>query len=163
MLASYVEDLRHNESGEGYYSDETQGIYEEKFSHEGFPYYPFLEVCRLPVLFRKGDVIRWHDRRNRKGHILYYVGFVPLLPVNHCDFSDECYLCYPLSYPMKTEEDLIYSHEHIHLCEAERASKTKLTPIQKSIYGKIRALLSIMQLRKEKSRCRRMKKLSRSV
>lgn len=164
LLASYVEDLRHDESGEGYYSDETQEIYEKEFPHEGPPYYPFLEVCHLPVLFRKGDVIRWHCRwHNRKGHMLYYVGFVPLLSVNHCDFSDECYLCYPLSYSTKTEEDLIYSHEHIHLCEAERASKAKLTPIQKNIYGRIRALLSIMQLRKENKKCRLVKKLSRSV
>ncbi|MBQ7069262.1 MAG: hypothetical protein IJM82_08865 [Synergistaceae bacterium] len=136
LLASYVEDLRRDESGEGHYSDATLEIYEKEFPHDGFPLYPFLEVCGLPVLFREGDVIRQHG----KGNTLYYVGFLPSLPVNHCDFSDECYLCYPLLYPMKTEEDLINSHGHIHLCEAEKASKAKLTPIQKNIYGIIRKL-----------------------
>lgn len=162
LLASYVKDLRHDESGKGYYSDATCEIYKKEFPHEGFPFYPFLEVCNLPILFKKGDVIRWHGR-HRKGNILYYVGFVPSLPVNHCDFSDECYLCYPLSYSMKTEEDLIYSHEHIHLCEAEKASKAKLTPKQNNIYGRIRKLLHIMKLRRENKQCKLMKKLSRSV
>jgi len=156
FLSSAIKDVQ---NGVEYYSDETREIYYEKFPHEGFPWYPFLEICGLPALFKEGDVIRWHG----KGNTLYYVGFVPLLSVNHCDFSDECYLCYPLSYSTKTEEDLIYSHEHIHLCEAERASKAKLTPIQKNIYGRIRALLSIMQLRKENKKCRLVKKLSRSV
>jgi len=162
LLASYVKDLRHDESGKGYYSGATCEIYKKEFPHEGFPFYPFLEVCGLPVLFRKGDVIRWH-KRHSKSNTLYYVGFVPSLPVNHCDFSDECYLCYPLFYPMKTEEDLIYSHEHIHLCEAEKASKAKLTPKQKNIYAIIKKLLHIMKLKKENRKCRLMKKLLRLV
>lgn len=165
LLASYVDDLQHDASGEGYYSDATFEIYRKEFPHEVFPLYPFLEVCNLPVLFRKGDVIRW-NRRHSKSNTLYYVGFLPLLLANHCDFSDECYLCYPLSYPMETEEDLIYSHEHICLCEAEKASRAKLTPKQKILYDKIKKLLRIMKVRKLRRRnrkCRLMKKLSRSV
>ena len=42
--------------------------------------YPFLEICNLPTLFTKGDVIR-------KGNEFYYVGFLPALIVRHCDFS----------------------------------------------------------------------------
>ena len=162
FLSSAIKDVQ-NGVEYYYYSDETKEIYEKEFPHDVFPLYPFFEVCRLPLLFRRGDVIRWHGRQHGKSNTLYYVGFLPSLPVNHCDFSDECYLCYPLLYPMKTEEDLINSHEHIHLCEAEKASKTKLTPIQKNVYGIIRKLLHIMQLKKENKQCNLMKKLSRSV
>ena len=150
LLSSAIDDFQ---NGNDFYSDKTQEIYDKNFPHEGFPLYPFLEVCGLPVLFKKGDVIR-------KGSQFYYVGFFPLLRLGYCDFSDECYLCYPLSWPINTEEDLIYSHEHIHVCEAERASKEKLTRKQRNVYCRIRAILSIMQLRKEKRKCRLIKKLS---
>ena len=60
------------------------------------------------------------------GSPCYYVGGVPLLIPGHCDFSDEDYLSYPLSSPVKTEEDLANIHEHINICEAERVSIKKL-------------------------------------
>ena len=73
-----------------------------------------------------------------------------MLILGHCDFTDECYLSYPLSVPVKTEEDLSNSHAHIHLCEAERASIKKLTPQQKNIYHRVRTILSIMKLQQER-------------
>ena len=121
LLSSAVEDFQ---NGNDFYSDKTLGIYHKNFPHEAFPLYPFLEVCGLPALFKQGDVIR-------RDNEFYYVGFLPLLIIDHCDFSDECYLCYELSYPVKTEEDLVLSHAHIHLCEAERASQEDLTHKQK--------------------------------
>lgn len=131
FLSSAIKDVQ---NGVEYYSDETEEIYDKEFPHYGFfPGYPFLEVCDLPVLFKEGDVIRWHG----KGNDLYYVGGLPLLILGHCDFTDECYLSYPLSWPVKTEEDLSNSHAHIHLCEAERASIKKLTPQQKNIYHRV--------------------------
>ena len=105
--------------------------------------YPFLEICGLPVLFKPGDVIR-------RGNEFYYVGFLPEFIIDHSDFSDECYLCYELSYPVKTEKDLGLAHAHINLCEAERASIKKLTPQQMKIYARIKLLLSTMQFRKGK-------------
>ena len=147
LLASYIEDLRHDESGEGYYSDATFEIYCKEFPHEGFPWYPFLEVCNLPVLFKRGDVIRrhrkhgWHNRVNE----LYYVGGVPLLIPGHCDFSDEDYLVFPLSLPVETEEELVNSHGHIHICEAERAPIKKLTHQQKNIYHKVRIISEVFK------------------
>ena len=63
-----------------------------------------------------------------------------------CDFSDEQYLSYPLSSPVKTEEDLGGVHEHINVCEAERASVKKLTPQQKCNYDKIKKILILMRL-----------------
>lgn len=148
LLASYVNDLRHDDSGKGYYSDETQEIYDEKFPHEGFPWYPFLEVCGLPVLFKRGDVIRCRKKRgwHGRGNELYYVGAVPLLIPGHCDFSDEDYLSYPLSLPVKTEEELVNIHGHIHICEAERASIKKLTPQQKCNYDRIKKISMLMRI-----------------
>ena len=138
FLSSVIKDVQNGVEG---YSDETREIYYEKFPHEGFPLYPFLEICGLPVLFKEGDVIRWHG----KGNTLYYVGGVPLLIPGHCDFTDECYLSYSLSYPVENDHDLLLVHEHIHVCEAERASIKKLTPQQKSIYHRVRTILSIMK------------------
>ena len=150
LLSSAINDFQ---NGNYFYSDTTREIYDKYFPHYAFPVYPFLEICGLPALFKRGDVIR-------KGNEFYYVGFLPLFIIDHCDFSDECYLCYELSYPVKTEKDLGLAHAHIHLCEAERASIKKLTPQQMKIYSRIKALLRIMQLRKEKRKCKRMKKLS---
>ena len=150
LLSSAIKDFQ---SGNYFYSDTTQKIYNKNFPHKGFPLYPFLEVCGLPALFKQGDVIR-------KGNEFYYVGFLPLLIIDYCDFSDECYLCYELSYPVKTEKDLVLAHEHIHLCEVVRASIKKLTPQQMKVYSRIKAILRIMQLRKENRECKRMKKLS---
>ena len=144
LLRSAVKDCQ---EGVEYYSDETQKIYDEKFPHEGFPWYPFLEVCNLPVLFKRGDVIRRHRKHgwHGRGNELYYVGGVPLLIPGHCDFSDEQYLSYPLSLPVKTEEELVNSHRHIHICDAERVSIKKLTPQQKNIYHKVRIISEVFK------------------
>ena len=157
LLSSAIKDFQ---DGNDFYSDTTQEIYKKHFPHYAFPIYPFLEICGLPVLFKQGDVIR-------RGSKFYYVGFLPAFitdpsdfMIDHCDFSDECYLCYNLSYPVKAEGDLGFAHEHINLCEAEKASIKKLTPQQMKIYRRIRTLLHPMQLRKENRKCRRMKKLS---
>lgn len=139
FLSSAIKDVQ---NGVEYYSDETMEIYDKKFPHKGFfPGFPFLEICGLPALFREGDVIRWHG----KGNTLYYVGGLPLLIPGHCDFTDECYLSYSLSYPVKNDYDLLLVHEHINLCEAERASIKKLTPQQKNIYHRVRTILNIMK------------------
>lgn len=138
FLSSAIKDVQ---NGVEYYSDETREIYYEKFPHEGFPWYPFLEICGLPALFKEGDVIRWHG----KGNTLYYVGGVPLLILGHCDFTDECYLSYSLSHSVENDHDLFLVHEHIHVCEAERASIKKLTLQQKNIYHRVRTILSIMK------------------
>ena len=98
------------------------------------------------MLFKRGDVIRWH-RNTRYDGDFYYVGGLPLLIPGLCDFSDECYLCYSLSYPVTNEwDDLVYCHEHINVCEAERASIKKLTPREKCNYDKIQKLFRLMRL-----------------
>ena len=133
FLRSAVKDFQ---DGLEFYSDATFEIYRKEFPHDGFPLYPFLEVCCLPVLFKRGDVIRWHG----KGSTLYYVKELPFSIEGQADFSDECYLSYALSHPLKTDHDLLMVHEHIHVCEAEQASKKKLTPQQKNIYHSVRTI-----------------------
>ena len=114
-------------------------IYRQNFPHKGFPVYPFLEVCNLPVLFRPADIIR---RKN----MFYYVGSVPYLPEGLCDFSDECYLCYSLSETLSRKcrnyYDLLYTHYHINVCEADRADYNRLNSEQKRAAYIIRRILA---------------------
>ena len=138
FLSSAIKDVQNGVEG---YSDETREIYHEKFPHDGFPCFPFLEICNLPVLFREGDVISWHGR----GNTLYYVGGLSLLIPGHCDFTDECYLSYSLYHPVENDHDLLLVHEHINLCEAEQFPIKKLTPRQKNIYHSVRTILSVMK------------------
>ena len=87
----------------GYPDKATQDVYDRKYPHDAPPYYPFLERCYLPVLFSEHDTICCDGK-------LYEIAAVPAIN-NNCDFSDECYLCYPLGGG---------EHQHIHVCKAER-------------------------------------------
>ncbi|MBQ7504689.1 MAG: hypothetical protein IJT79_05160 [Ruminococcus sp.] len=89
----------------GYIDKKTQAVFESKYPHDMPPFFPFLERCYLPVLFSGNDIIRCRGE-------VYKVASVPLIN-DKCDFSDECYLCYPLNNN---------EHHHIHIGEAERAS-----------------------------------------
>ena len=108
LINTAVNDIQTN----GAIGKDTQTVYEMQYSHEGAPFFPFLERCHLPVLFSNHDIIR-HEG------ILYDVAAVPHIN-NNCDFSDECYLCYPLNGG---------EHNHIHVCEAERASNDEIVSI----------------------------------
>ncbi len=114
-------------------------IYRHYFPHKGFPLYPFLEVCNLPVLFRPADIIRWQNT-------FYYVGSVPYLTEGLCDFSDECYLCYSLSETMSRKctrySDLVYVHYHINVCEADRADYNRLNSAHKKAANIISRILA---------------------
>ena len=114
-------------------------LYLDIFPHEGFPILPFLEICNLPVLFKSGDIIRSHESFH---NALYCVGTGPVLIEGHSDFSDECYLCYPLSYPVKVQRDLALSHVHINICYADRASVHRLTKKQIMNLIRIRELIN---------------------
>ena len=71
LLSSAIKDFQ---NGNYFYSDTTQEIYNKNFPHKGFPLYPFLEVCGLPTLFKRGDVIR-------KGNEFYYDRIMALLSI----------------------------------------------------------------------------------
>ncbi len=114
-------------------------IYRHHFPHKGFPLYPFLEVCNLPVLFRPSDIIRQQNT-------LYYVGSVPHLHEGLCDFSDECYMCYSLSEALTRNcthySDLVHVHYHIGVCEADRADYNRLNSAHKKAANIIRKILA---------------------
>ncbi len=139
LLNTAITDLENHLDMEGGYMKDTCEVYDEKFQHEGFPLFPFLEICNLPVLFKTGDVIR-SKARHQGG--LYCVGIGPVLEAGRCDFSDECYLCYPLSYPVKVQDDLAMSHVHIDICDADRASTDTLTKKQRKNLRRIRELVA---------------------
>lgn len=108
----------------GYTGEATNEVYKTLFPHKGFPIYPFLEVCNLPVLYKEGDLLIF-----RRHHFLVAGG--PELRENACDFTDECYYCYDLSVKTKSEEDMFKNHEHIHVCEAESAPIDRLSRHEK--------------------------------
>lgn len=101
LLLCAIEDLKES----GYVDTATFDLYNERFPHEGVPFYPLTELCYLPQLFKEHDLIRY------KGDV-YDVASSPQ-SLENCDFSDECYLCYPL---------IGIGHAHIHYGEAERAT-----------------------------------------
>ena len=47
---------------------------------------------------------------------------------------------------VKTEEELVNIHGHIHICEAERASIKKLIPQQKCNYDRIKKISMLMRI-----------------
>ena len=121
------------------YPEEACEVYRQHFPHEGFPWYPFLEVCNLPVLFRPGDIIRCKS-------MFCYVGSGPYLSEGMCDFSDECYLCYSLSETLsrncRNYDELVHVHYHIHVCEADEADYSRLNSEHKKAAHIIRKLLA---------------------
>ena len=117
----------------GYPGEATNKIYKSLFPHEGFPLYPFLEVCNLPVLFHKNDLITF-----RKHH--YFVADYPCITEDG-DFTEECYLCYDLSARIESEEDLFSAHDHIHVCEAETASDKDLSKKEQRTLFNVKRML----------------------
>lgn len=105
LLMAAVSDYRRFEG----IDDATQIIYEKRFPHTGAPFFPFLEVCNMPLLFSKHDLIKY------KGKV-YEISYLPTINKN-CDFSDECYTCYSADGS---------EHQHIHVCEAERLSTVEV-------------------------------------
>ncbi|MBQ7306953.1 MAG: hypothetical protein IJW82_00305 [Clostridia bacterium] len=132
LLSAAIKDLKKF----GKLDKETDNIYKEYF-YKKFetPLYPLSEICNLPILFKKGDIIK------RVGcDDLYYLEQIPILK-NWSDFTDECYLCYLITQEIKSQDDLFVFHSHIHLCEAEKVCANDLTKEQLSIVENIKKLL----------------------
>lgn len=117
---------------QGFDGSKTEAVYAQYFSGAENPKYPFIEVCDLPILFKKGDVIK-------DGEQIFLVAGTPKKQYLY-DFSDECYLCYLLTDEIKTYDDLFTFHEHIHVCDAE--SCEVLSEEHKMIAKNIMNLLS---------------------
>lgn len=139
LLSTAIMDLKQHINMESGYMKATCEVYEQYFPHEGFPLFPFLEICNLPVLFKSGDVIR-HTRF----HELYCVGTVPYLETGRCDFTDESYTCYPVSCPIRDQNDLALTHGHINVCEADKPSKASLDMLTRKQQKNLRRIRELI-------------------
>ena len=95
LLLAAVNDLQKDR----YIGDQAKEVFDERKKDNLPPYFPFLEICHLPVLFQRGDVIV--DKRTRD---IAYVESPPLLN-EYSGFTDECYFCHSLNYEI-TEQAL---------------------------------------------------------
>ena len=130
LLESAVADIKKY----GRPGQKTNRIYDRYFDRGGMPpLFPFLEICSLPVLYKKGDIIS--DGRGR-----YCVASGPRLS-KYADFSDECYLAYSLSNEIRSETDLFAAHNHIHVCIAQQVPLKELTEKEKKIKESILCFL----------------------
>ena len=110
LLLAAVSDLQKD----GYIGDQAQEVFDERQKDNLPPYFPFLEICHLQILFQCGDVIV--DKRT--GDIAC-VESAPILNA-YSDFTDECYYCYSLDQEI-TDQALREgsAHLHIHVCDAD--------------------------------------------
>ena len=140
LLSTAIMDLRQHPDMESGYMKNTCEVYSEYFPHEGFPWFPFLEFCNLPVLFKSGDVIR-----DTRFYELYCVGTVPKnFGIGRCDFTDESYTCYPVSWPIREQHDLAITHSHINVCEADKPSKTSLDMLTRKQQKNLRRIRELI-------------------
>ena len=122
----------------GNVGEATERVYASLFPHEGFPLFPFLEVCHLPALYQTGDLIHY------RGHHCYVANGPKLTECS--DFTDECYYCYCLSAAIRDKDDLGRAHEHVHICRAESSRIEDLTEQE------LKALETIRRLTNESGR-----------
>ena len=110
LLLAAVSDLQKD----GYIGNQAQEVFDERQKNNLPPYFPFLEICHLPILFQCGDVIV--DKRTGA---IACVESVPLLN-EYSDFTDECYYCHSLGCAI-TEQALRdgNAYLHIHVCDAD--------------------------------------------
>ena len=126
LLEAAIKDIKEY----GCLNTQTGKIYNALFMGADVPpFFPFLEVCRLPVLFKKGDVIC-------AGGEYFYVAALPEIKETS-DFTDECYLCYSLSNTIRDEADLFSAHDHIHVCVADAADLEALGEEQRKVAATI--------------------------
>lgn len=133
LLLAAVSDLQKD----GYIGDQAQVVFDEGRKDNLPPYFPFLEVCHLPLLFQHGDIIV--DKRT--GNIAC-VESAPLLNA-YSDFTDECYYCHSLECEI-TEQALMdgNSHLHIHVCNADYCELSLMTSAQKKNLNNIKSFLN---------------------
>lgn len=133
LLLAAVSDLKKD----GYIGEQAQEVFDERQEHNLPPYFPFLEICHLPILFKRGDVII--DKRTGA---FACVESAPLLNA-YSDFTDECYYCHSLDCEI-TEQMLKdgSAHLHIHVCNADYCELSLMTSAQKKNLNTIIVFLS---------------------
>jgi len=133
LLLAAVSDLQKG----GDIGDQAQEVFDERQKDNLPPYFPFLEICHLPILFQCGDVIV-----DRCTGAVACVESTPLFN-EYSDFTDECYYCHSLDQDI-TEQALRdgNGHLHIHVCDADYYELNILTTAQKKNLDIIRVFLT---------------------
>lgn len=136
LLLAAVSDLQKD----GYIGEHAQAVFDEKRQENLPPYFPFLEICRLPILFQRGDVIV-----DKCTGDIACVESAPLLN-SYSDFTDECYYCHSLDCKI-TEHALRdgNAHLHIHVCDADSCDINTLSAEQFENWKNVKELLDISQ------------------
>lgn len=117
LLSAAIEDILEF----GYTDHRALEVYRTRHPDGEFPLYPFLERCNLPILLKKGDLLR---ARAKKRFVYALVVDTPANLPEGSDFTDESYLCYDLGY--SDPADLFAAHTHVHVCFAERIDEFAL-------------------------------------
>ncbi len=117
-----------------YVSDETTQYYlDNDPRNEQKPNVPFCEICPLPILLKKGDIVRYKDGRRIRHAV---IGTIPD-EKTFKDFSDQCYLAYRLDVDLEGDHFLFDAHIHLHFCDINKTTLSKLSEKEMSHLKKI--------------------------
>ena len=126
----------HDISDIGHVGKHAESVFDAAHPGDKPPFFPFLEQCSLPILLKKGDLVKIH--RGSKTDAFLICSTPDSLPACS-DLTDECYYCYSLDCGVP--DDLFYIHEHVHICVADACSESELSEEQRVVLSAIRQKL----------------------
>ena len=129
LLQAAIQDI----SDVGHVGKHAESVFDAAHLGDKPPFFPFLERCSLPILLKKGDLVKSH--RGSKTDAFLIWSTPDSLPACS-DLSDECYYCYSLDCGIP--DDLFYIHKHVHICVADACSESELSEEQRVVLSAIR-------------------------
>lgn len=132
LLQAAIQDI----SDVGHVGKHAESVFDAAHPGDKPPFFSFLEQCSLPILLKKGDLVKIH--RGSKTDAFLICSTPDSLPACS-DLTDECYYCYSLDCGVP--DDLFYIHEHVHICVADACSESELSGEQKDALSHIRQML----------------------
>ena len=132
LLQAAIQDI----SNVGHVDKHAESVFDAAHPGDKPPFFPFLERCSLPILLKKGDLVKIH--RGSKTDAFLVCSTPEILPARS-DLTDECYYCYSLDCGVP--DDLFYIHEHVHICVADSCSESELSEEQRVVLSAIRQKL----------------------
>ena len=132
LLQAAIQDI----SDVGHVGKHAESVFDAAHPGDKPPFFPFLERCSLPILLKKGDLVKTHQGSKTDAFLIWSTP--EILPACS-DLTDECYYCYSLDCGVP--DDLFYIHEHVHICVADSCSESELSVEQKVVLSAIRQKL----------------------
>ena len=132
LLQAAIQDI----SNVGHVDKHAESVFDAAHPGDKPPFFPFLERCSLPILLKKGDLVKIH--RGSKTDAFLVCSTPEILPARS-DLTDECYYCYSLDCGVP--DDLFYIHEHVHICVADSCPESELSEEQRVVLSAIRQKL----------------------